>query len=424
VNPLVLPRADHTVSRHQIDADALKVLYRLRKFNHVAYLVGGSVRDLLLERRPKDFDIGTSAHPHEVKRIFRNCWIIGRRFRLAHVKFGPRTIEVATFRKQVPLDTATTKRGQRTRSEQKTEDKEHGHRLIRRDNTFGTAEEDAFRRDFTINALFYDIASFAVIDYVGGMEDLKAGLIRSIGNPNERFIEDPVRMLRAISLASRLKFRIDEPVLQAITRHKSEILNASPARMIEELYKVLRSGVSEKTFKLLSKTGLLKYIAPEIEKRKEDALWKSLETLDTYRRQFKDTPKSLTNPILLGSLIEPIRLLNPRLHHKSKIHKENGLSLGQLTIAKRDIERLRQLLALQTHLVNPDLPLRIQATLIQRMAFNDALTWLAIHGTDFESFKRWATLAASSSSKRSVQIKRQRRKPGKRRLRRSNRNNS
>ena len=424
MNPLVLPRAEHTISRHQIDADALKVLYRLCKFNHVAYLVGGGVRDLLLERRPKDFDIGTSAHPREVKRIFRNCWIIGRRFRLAHVKFGPRTIEVATFRKQVPLDPATTKRGKRASTGQKTEDKEHGHRLIRRDNTFGTAEEDAFRRDFTINALFYDIASFAVIDYVGGMEDLKAGLIRSIGNPNERFIEDPVRMLRAISLASRLKFRIDEPVLRAITRHKSEILNASPARMIEELYKVLRSGVSEKTFKLLSKTGLLKYIAPEIEKRKEDALWKSLETLDIYRRQFKDTPKSLTNPILLGSLIEPIRLLNPRLHHKSKTHKENGLSLGQLTIARRDVERLRQLLALQTHLVNPDLPPRTQATLIQRMAFNDALTWLAIHGTDFESFKRWTTLAASSSSKRAVKIKRHRRKPDNRRLRRSNRNNS
>src|ERR687884_1329281 len=203
--PTIVPRSQHSISRREIDSDALKVLYRLHEYEHVAYLVGGSVRDLLVGRRPKDFDVGTSAHPYQVKKLFRNCWIIGRRFRLAHVKFGTKVIEVATFRRQlepgeeivqdgVPAPDPTTPEG------------EH---LIHRDNTFGTPEEDAFRRDFTINALFYDIATFSVIDYVGGLEDLHAGLVRSIGDPEIRFREDPVRMMRAVALASRLEFRIE-----------------------------------------------------------------------------------------------------------------------------------------------------------------------------------------------------------------------
>lgn len=213
VTPVIIPRAEHSLSRSHIDPDALKVLYRLHKFDYLAYLVGGSVRDLLIGRRPKDFDLGTSAHPNQIKRLFRNCWIIGRRFRLAHVKFGPKTIEVATFRHLVTPgserdpdpepdgDTADARRlaqGSRVRAIQ--------------DNTFGTPEEDAFRRDFTINALFYDIATFSVIDYVGGLKDLEAGLIRCIGEPGVRFVEDPVRMLRAVALAARLDFKIEQPI--------------------------------------------------------------------------------------------------------------------------------------------------------------------------------------------------------------------
>src|SRR6266852_8891243 len=151
--PRIVPRAEHSISRRDIDPDALKVLYRLRQGDHIAYLVGGSVRDLLLSRRPKDFDIGTSAHPYQVKKLFRNCWIIGRRFRLCHVRFGRKVVEVSTFRRQAEADEGDT--------------------LIRRDNTFGTPEEDAFRRDFTVNALFYDIASFSVIDYIEGLPDLE-----------------------------------------------------------------------------------------------------------------------------------------------------------------------------------------------------------------------------------------------------------
>src|SRR5437870_5778462 len=238
-DPIIVPRSEHPISRRNIDPDALKVLYRLRQFNHVAYLVGGSVRDLLLERTPKDFDIGTSAHPHQVKKLFRNCWIIGRRFRLAHIKFGPKTIEVATFRRQVdaaelppevdaeieatpePVVDPDAPPAEVKEAAATHLAKVRAHdRLIHRDNTFGTPEEDAFRRDFTINALFYDIATYAIIDYVGGLKDLENRLIRSIGEPAVRFIEDPVRMLRAVVFAARLDFRIDEPVLDAIATHR------------------------------------------------------------------------------------------------------------------------------------------------------------------------------------------------------------
>src|ERR1700687_4650120 len=166
--PRIVPRAEHPISRALIDPDALKVLYRLRQFAHVAYLVGGSVRDLLLARRPKDFDIGTSAHPAQVKKLFRNCWIIGRRFRLAHVKFGMKVIEVATFRRMVAPGEEVVQDGVPAPDPSTPE----GERLIHHDNTFGTPEEDAFRRDFTINALVYDLSTFSVIDYVGGLEDL------------------------------------------------------------------------------------------------------------------------------------------------------------------------------------------------------------------------------------------------------------
>src|SRR4051812_9345199 len=210
VEPRIVPRQEHAVSRRDIDPDALKVLYRLRQYEHTAYLVGGSVRDLLLARRPKDFDIGTSAHPYQVKKLFRNCWIIGRRFRLAHVKFGSKVIEVATFRRQVApgeevvedgvpapvhhlpsglLDDASddqTPSPAEPIKELTAADSKNDH-LIHHDNTFGTPEQDAFRRDFTINALFYDIATFSVIDYVDGLEDLQAGIVRSIGDPEVRF---------------------------------------------------------------------------------------------------------------------------------------------------------------------------------------------------------------------------------------------
>jgi len=265
--PTIIPRANHTLSRSALDPDALKVLNRLRQADYVAYLVGGSVRDLLLERRPKDFDIGTSAHPHEVKRLFRNCWIIGRRFRLVHVKFGTKTIEVATFRRQLSEQELAEQEVVAREAAEQAEAQEPGRRdrphVHPRDNTFGTPEEDAFRRDFTVNALFYDIATYSIIDYTGGLEDLRARVIRSIGDPNVRFEEDPVRMLRAVVLAARLDFAIDPDAVDAIRRHASLIAKASQARLLEEFYKILRSGASERAFRQLAEVGLLEHLAPD-----------------------------------------------------------------------------------------------------------------------------------------------------------------
>src|SRR5688500_6165198 len=243
MSPRILPRPDHTLSRKDIDPDALKVLYRLKNHGFVAYLVGGGVRDLLLGRRPKDFDIGTSAHPQQIKKLFRNCFVIGRRFRLCHVRFGKKVVEVSCFRKQAEAP--------------------EGEGLIRLDNTFGLPEEDAFRRDFTVNALFYDIATFSVIDYVDGLSDLDARVIRTIGDPAVRFREDPVRMLRAVALAARLGFSIDRDTTEAIRAMRGEIVKSSPARMLDELYKILRQGASRKTFQMLHELGLLAYILPE-----------------------------------------------------------------------------------------------------------------------------------------------------------------
>lgn len=375
--PLVVPRSQHPISRRLIDPDALKVLYRLKHHGYIAYLVGGSVRDLLLGRRPKDFDVGTSAHPYEIKRLFRNCWIIGRRFRLAHVRFGSKIIEVATFRRGVPPGSET--------------DPPVGH-----ENTFGTPEEDAFRRDFTVNALFYDIATFALIDYVGGLADLEARIVRSIGDPHVRFVEDPVRMLRAIALAARLDFRIDPPILDAIARHRAELARASPARLLEELFKILRSGAAERTFGHLAEVDLLRFIAPELADGASDALWRSLGRLDAYRARFETMPTTLTPAILLGTLLVPLKLVGGDGHEPSAEADERGeaprpgrVRLGALPIPRRELEHLRQILGLERRLLAPDLPLRARRRLLGRPLLADALTWLEIQGAPAALVETW-----------------------------------
>ena len=355
--PTIVPRSQHTISRRDVDPDALKVLYRLQEHNYVAYLVGGSVRDLLLARRPKDFDIGTSAHPHQVKKLFRNCWIIGRRFRLAHVKYGNKTIEVATFRQNVtaelPPEAAAAaeeaEAAQDAAGESVAERRRAEDHLIQRDNTYGTPEEDAFRRDFTVNALFYDIGTFSIIDYVGGLHDLELRLIRCIGDPDVRFLEDPVRMLRAVVLAARLQFTIDEPVLDAISTHAHEIARSAPARLVEEFYKILRSGHAEEAFRQLRATGLLKEITPELSSA-GDPLWRSVAAADRYRARFAAAPESMTNAVLAGTLLHPLGLLSRRRFQADAL--ERRIELGMLPIARRDIERLQQIIALQPRLVD------------------------------------------------------------------------
>jgi poly(A) polymerase len=409
--PVIVPRAEHSISRKQIDPDALKVLYRLHQSNFVAHLVGGSVRDLLLGRHPKDFDIGTDAHPYQVKRLFRNCWIIGRRFRLAHVRFGPKTIEVATFRRQVSAaELAVASDSEPILLDAEAADGDLD-RLVHRDNTFGTPEQDAFRRDFTINALFYDISNFSIIDYTGGLDDLRNGIVRSIGDPTERFQEDPVRMLRAVAMAARLGFQIDPPIDEAIAKHRADIARSAPARLIEEFYKLLRSGSSADAFRMAGERRLLEPIAPELQRGAGPELWESLSALDAYRRRFDTTPETLTNAILLGSMLLPLghtlRSLSPPPVPESERQppkptadageqvrriaprKEPRLSLGMLPLARRDVERLRQILGLQRRLTDMTLSPRARRALTHRGPFREALTWLEIHGHAPDVLEHW-----------------------------------
>ena len=388
VDPRIVPRDQHPISRREIDPDALKVLYRLRQFDHTAYLVGGSVRDLLLARRPKDFDIGTSAHPYQVKKLFRNCWIIGRRFRLAHVKFGPKVIEVATFRRQISAGEEVVGDGVPA-PDPTTPEGEH---LIHHDNTFGTPEEDAFRRDFTVNALFYDIATFSIIDYVGGLGDLRDRIVRSIGDPDIRLREDPVRMLRAIALAARLDFTIEPTLLAAIRTLRQEIAKASPPRMVEEYYKILRAGSSEKAFRALADVGVLEPTSPELQRSAGPALWQSLARVDAYRRRFESTPDTLSNAILLGSVLVPLGLLE-RAHPRGS---EAAPRLGALPLARRDVERLRQVLGLQRRLHDLGASARAQRALAHRATFREALTWLEIHAENPDLVLHWRTVKESA----------------------------
>ena len=394
--PVIVPRAEHSISRKQIDPDALRVLYRLHQNSHVAYLVGGSVRDLLLGHRPKDFDIGTSAHPYQVKRLFRNCWIIGRRFRLAHIKFGTKTIEVATFRRQLSPEELAAAEAQPPQGIPIDGAEADGHvRLLHRDNTFGTPEEDAFRRDFTMNALFYDIGSFSIIDYTGGLDDLNRRLIRSIGDPAVRVVEDPVRMLRAVAMAARLDFTIDPPIDAAIAAHRGDIAKSAPARLVEEFYKLLRTGSAERAFRMLAERRLLEPIAAALQKASGDALWTSLAAVDAYRTRFEDTPEALTNSILLGSLLVPLghttRSLAPPPPQTAEDARRKPpiISLGMLPLARRDVERLRQILGLQQRLLDMHLSPKARRALMHRGPFKEAMTWLEIHGRAPEVLEHW-----------------------------------
>jgi poly(A) polymerase len=245
LEPSVLERPEHPVSRRDIDPHVLKVLYRLSNAGYAAYLVGGSVRDLMMRLKPKDFDIATSAHPHQVHELFRNSRLIGRRFRLVHVFFGPTNIEVATFRR----------RG---------EEAVAGDPLIRHDNTFGTPEEDAFRRDFTVNALFYDPCTFRVIDFVGGVQDLRDRLIRTIGGPELRMREDPVRMIRAVRLAAKLDFEIEPLTRTAIECCADDLARASLPRLVEEIYRTLSLANSAQALLLMERLGLLNATLPMV----------------------------------------------------------------------------------------------------------------------------------------------------------------
>ncbi len=248
--PNIIPRSAHPVSRANISPNALKVLYRLKDSGYQAHLVGGGVRDLLLGREPKDFDIATDAHPEDVRRLFRNCRLIGRRFRLAHVMFGREIIEVATFRAM--------------QEEAAGNDAHHVDEegRIVRDNVYGSIEDDALRRDFTVNALYYNIADFSIIDYTGGMQDLERGVLRLLGDPETRYREDPVRMLRAVRFAAKLGFRIEEGTEQPICTLGPLLGDIPPARLFDEMLKLFMGGNALANFEMLRHYDLFRQLFP------------------------------------------------------------------------------------------------------------------------------------------------------------------
>lgn len=345
IQPTITRRSEHHISRKWISPNALRVLYRLKEEGYYAYLVGGGVRDLLLGREPKDFDIATDARPNEVKKAFRNCRLIGRRFRLAHVHFHDEIIEVATFRSNIAEEPETPEAApalqpalpptaesplpepvisaegehQAPAAPGAPVAKPRPPRLLKteggmilRDNVFGTPEEDALRRDFTVNALFYNIADFSVIDYIGGMEDLKNGLIRTIGDPVVRFTEDPVRMVRAVRFASMLGFAIEENTYRAMLELKDKIALASPSRMYEEVMKLFLLGEGEKTYQLLRKTGMFGVIFPRLNEwvdTEDDGFphtWigKALEWVDTCVQAGRKVEPHILFGLMYGQFIE------------------------------------------------------------------------------------------------------------------------
>jgi poly(A) polymerase len=245
--PRIIPRSEHRVSRQDIDENALKVLYRLHKAGFEAYLVGGGVRDLLLGKHPKDFDVATNALPEQVNELFRNCRLIGRRFRLAHIHFGREIVEVATFR------------GHHDQTDDESVAHVHNGMIVR-DNVFGTLEEDAWRRDFSVNALYYNIADFSVIDYTGGIEDLQLKRLRMLGDAHLRCQEDPVRILRAIRFAAKLDFQLDTELVAAIDEQRDRLQAVPPARLFDELIKMFLGGHAEATLRLLVQYDLLQML--------------------------------------------------------------------------------------------------------------------------------------------------------------------
>jgi poly(A) polymerase len=291
--PAIIPREQHVISRKNISKAALRVLYRLHDAGYDAFLVGGAVRDLLLGGHPKDFDVATNATPDEVKKLFRNCRLIGRRFRLAHVVFGPEIIEVATFRG--------------TGEEDGSEGDRHiVDGLIVRDNVWGSIEEDAVRRDFCVNALYYDIGDFSVRDYVGGMGDLENRVLRLIGDPATRYREDPVRMLRAARLAAKLGFTIDPEAAAPFEELGPLLADAAPARLFDESLKMFLAGNGLKSFRMLEQCGLLRFLFPATAralKRGDEALRSLIEQGLANTDQRIAEGKSVTPAFLFAVLL-------------------------------------------------------------------------------------------------------------------------
>ncbi|EGN75290.1 poly(A) polymerase [Idiomarina sp. A28L] len=317
--PIKIPRSEHPISRQDISENALKVLYRLNKGGFDAYLVGGCVRDLLLGVTPKDFDVATNASPEQIKSLFRNCRLIGRRFRLAHIVYGRDVIEVATFRGHHAED-SNAKHGA---DEKKHISKQDDEGMLLRDNVYGTIDEDAQRRDFTVNALYYSIADFAIYDFANGIADLEQGLLRLIGDPEQRYREDPVRMLRAVRFATKLGLRLEKETEAPIRSLANLLDNIPPARLFEEFLKLFLNQKAQANFERLTELNLFQYLFPVLKSvlKQQDSLEYRMAT-----QVFADTDKRLgqdkgVNPAYLFAAL----LWYPMSARSEEIVQESGL---------------------------------------------------------------------------------------------------
>lgn len=365
----------------RLDPDAVRIVERLADAGFEAYLVGGCVRDLLFGLRPKDFDIATSAHPNEVRRLFRNCRIIGRRFRLAHLHFRDKIIEVATFR-AAAVEPA----------------EENGDRLIREDNVFGSAAEDAFRRDFTWNALFYDVRRQVILDFVGGVADVERRVLRTIGEPELRMAEDPIRILRALRLAARLGCTVDVATWQALVARRGDILRAAPPRILEDLLRMFRGGAAAPAFDLLHASGVLEIVLPELhgflQRAAAEGRAEELEALRAALRQtdrFTHAGRALGAPVqlsvlLAGPAFDAIAAARERGAQRAAadptaivVELLRGLS-QRIALSRKDAERVRQILLTLDRLApHPGRRRTPVGALVRRHYFPETLDLFEIH---------------------------------------------
>ena len=343
--PRIIPRPEHTVSRKDVEVEALKVLYRLHHAGYTAYLVGGSVRDLLLGKRPKDFDVVTDARPGELRKLFRNSRIIGRRFRLVQVFFrGGHIVEVSTFRRR-------------------SEFEEVQEAAPSKDNTFGTPADDAQRRDLTINGLFYNIADFSLVDYVAGLDDLKARRIRAIGDPAVRYVRDPVRMLRVLRHAARIGFDIESRTWEEILAKRELIRTCAPARVRDELLKDFRSAAVRPFFKLLLESGLFYSIFPAWRGRLgaagERRLLELAGRLDLLFQAGLNLSDSLLWAVFLTAFLEQEPHPQDFKELRQFFHERIKEALGGIEFPRQRHDDVSQILALESRVapfLNKDQP--------------------------------------------------------------------
>ncbi len=376
--PNIIPRAEHTLSRKNVDDDALKVLYRLHRHGFLGYLVGGSVRDLLLGRRPKDFDMGTDAHPNQVRKLFRNSRIIGRRFRLVQVLFrGGKVIEVSTFRRLA-------------------EDEDDADAVLQANNTFGSPAEDALRRDLTINALFYNIADFSLVDYVGGLADLNAGVIRGVGDPQVRFHRDPVRVLRAVRHAARTGFILEPTTRRAVENHREELKLCPPSRVRDELLRDLGGGAAAPWLGLAHETQVLYSLLPTLRPYYSEAV----STLRARARELLAKVDLLvaqgqppSDPVILSALFWPALEAQAEAHDFPRgragraqwsvfVREAFPALAAPVQFAKRSLERASQILGVMSFLRKEQAGTQLPKKLTTVGYFPDAVELAKLLGGD------------------------------------------